>query len=122
MGDPQDLFRGINLAVDKVVDTLGEISRPITSKEEITQVGTISANADAEIGGLLSDAMERVGREGVITVQDGKTLDNVLEVVEGMKFDRGYISPYFITNAKTQTCEMENPLILLVKKKVSNLQ
>jgi len=120
--NPLDLRRGIQLAVDEVVKTLEEISRPIASKEEISQVGTISANADPEIGGLLSDAMERVGREGVITVQDGKTLENVLEVVEGMKFDRGYISPYFITNAKTQTCEMENPLILLVEKKVSNLQ
>ncbi|CAJ1957677.1 unnamed protein product [Cylindrotheca closterium] len=120
--DPQDLFRGINLAVDKVVKTLGEISRPITSKEEITQVGTISSNSDAEIGQLLSDAMERVGKEGVITVQDGKTLENELEVVEGMKFERGFISPYFITDAKTQTCVLENPMILLVEKKVSSLQ
>jgi len=86
------------------------------------QVGTISANADTEIGQLIADAMERVGKEGVITVQDGKTLENELEVVEGMKFDRGYISPYFITDAKTQTTELENPLILLVEKKVSNLQ
>eukprot|EP00980_Cylindrotheca_fusiformis_P010114 scaffold2243_cov122-Cylindrotheca_fusiformis.AAC.30 len=120
--DPQDLFRGINLAVDKVVETLTKISRPITSKEEITQVGTISANADAEIGQLLSDAMERVGKEGVITVQDGKTMENELEVVEGMKFERGFISPYFITDAKTQTCVLENPMILLVEKKVSSLQ
>mmetsp|Transcript_4936 Transcript_4936/g.14085 ORF Transcript_4936/g.14085 Transcript_4936/m.14085 type:complete len:469 (-) Transcript_4936:71-1477(-) len=120
--NPLDLRRGIQLAVNKTVDTLTDISRPITSKEEIGQVGTISANSDTEIGALISDAMERVGKEGVITVQDGKTLDNELEVVEGMKFDRGYISPYFITDAKTQTCEMENPLILLVEKKVSNLQ
>jgi len=120
--NPLDLRRGIQLAVNSVVDTLTDISRPITSKEEITQVGTISANADVEIGTLISDAMERVGKEGVITVQDGKTLENELEVVEGMKFDRGYISPYFITDAKTQTCEMENPLILLVEKKVSSLQ
>lgn len=120
--NPLDLRRGIQLAVNNVVETLEEISRPISSKEEISQVGTISANSDTEIGALLSDAMERVGREGVITVQDGKTLENVLEVVEGMKFDRGYISPYFITNAKTQTCELENPLILLVEKKISNLQ
>eukprot|EP00529_Nitzschia_sp_RCC80_P012015 CAMPEP_0113493054 /NCGR_PEP_ID=MMETSP0014_2-20120614/28394_1 /TAXON_ID=2857 /ORGANISM="Nitzschia sp." /LENGTH=582 /DNA_ID=CAMNT_0000386905 /DNA_START=1006 /DNA_END=2754 /DNA_ORIENTATION=+ /assembly_acc=CAM_ASM_000159 len=120
--NPQDLRRGIQLAVDTVVTTLGDISRPITSKEEIAQVGTISANSDTEIGTLLSDAMERVGKEGVITVQDGKTLENELEVVEGMKFERGYISPYFITDAKTQMCVLEDPLILLVEKKVSNLQ
>ena len=119
---PMDLRRGITLAVNKVVATLEEISRPITSKEEITQVGTISANSDEEIGQLISDAMERVGKEGVITVQDGKTLENELEVVEGMKFERGYISPYFITDAKTQTCILDDPLILLVEKKVSSLQ
>ena len=104
--NPLDLRRGIQLAVNKVVATLEEISRPITSKEEVSQVGTISANADNEIGNLISDAMERVGKEGVITVQDGKTLENELEVVEGMKFDRGFISPYFITDPKTQTCEL----------------
>merc|ERR1712157_591443 len=120
--NPQDLRRGINLAVDSVVETLTDISRPITSKEEIAQVGTISANSDEEIGSLISDAMERVGKEGVITVQDGKTLDDELEVVEGMKFDRGYISPYFITDAKTQTTVLEDPHILLVEKKVSSLQ
>merc|ERR1719183_1302382 len=110
------------MAVDAVLETLESISKPITSKEEVSQVGTISANADVEIGNLISDAMERVGKEGVITVQDGKTLENELEVVEGMKFDRGYISPYFITSAKTQKTEFENPLILLVEKKVSSLQ
>jgi len=120
--NPLDLRRGIALAVDATVQTLQDISRPISTSAEIAQVGTISANSDMEIGQLLSDAMEKVGSEGVITVQDGKTLENVLEVVEGMKFDRGYISPYFVTDAKTQTCEMENPLILLVEKKVSNLQ
>jgi chaperonin GroEL len=120
--NPLDLRRGIELAVHSVVRTLEKISRPITSKEEVSQVGTISANSDEEIGNLISDAMERVGKEGVITVQDGKTLENELEVVEGMKFDRGYISPYFITDPKTQTVELENPLILLVEKKVSNLQ
>jgi chaperonin GroEL len=120
--NPLDLRRGVQLAVNKVVATLEEISRPITSKSEITQVGTISANSDTEIGELISDAMERVGKEGVITVQDGKTLENELEVVEGMKFERGFISPYFITDAKTQTCVLENPMILLVEKKVSSLQ
>jgi chaperonin GroEL len=120
--NPQDLRRGIQLAVDSVVKTLGEISRPISSKEEVSQVGTISANSDSEIGNLIADAMEKVGKEGVITVEDGKTIENELDVVEGMKFDRGYISPYFITDAKTQNCELENPLILLVEKKVSNLQ
>merc|ERR1719330_67537 len=120
--NPLDLRRGIQAAVSNVVETLEEISKPITSKEEIKQVGTISANSDVEIGTLIADAMERVGKEGVITVQDGKTLENELEVVEGMKFDRGYISPYFITNPKTQTVELENPNILLVEKKVSSLQ
>jgi len=120
--NPLDLRRGIQLAVNHVVATLDEISKPISSKEEVMQVGTISANSDTEIGQLIADAMERVGKEGVITVQDGKTLENELEVVEGMKFDRGYISPYFITNPKNQTAELENPLILLVEKKVSSLQ
>mmetsp|Transcript_22816 Transcript_22816/g.53874 ORF Transcript_22816/g.53874 Transcript_22816/m.53874 type:complete len:574 (-) Transcript_22816:171-1892(-) len=120
--NPQDLRRGINMAVDTVVETLTEISRPITSKEEIAQVGTISANTDVEVGNLIADAMERVGKEGVITVQDGKTLDDELEVIEGMKFERGFISPYFITDAKTQKCVLEDPHILLVEKKVSSLQ
>lgn len=120
--NPLDLRRGIQMAVNSVTKTLETISRPITSKEEVSQVGTISANSDVEVGSLISDAMERVGKEGVITVQDGKTLENELEVVEGMKFDRGYISPYFITDAKTQVTELENPYILLVEKKVSSLQ
>jgi len=120
--NPTDLRRGIQLAVNHIVESLESITKPITSKEEIMQVGTISANSDQEVGQLIADAMERVGKEGVITVQDGKTLENELEVVEGMKFDRGYISPYFITNAKTQVAEFENPYILLVEKKVSNLQ
>jgi chaperonin GroEL len=120
--NPLDLRRGIQLAVNSVVKTLEEISRPISSKAEISQVGTISANSDREIGDLIADAMERVGKEGVITVTNGKTLENVLEVVEGMRFERGYISPYFVTDAKTQECILENPSILLVEKKVSSLQ
>lgn len=117
-----DLKRGAQLAVDKVVKVLEEISRPISTKEEIAQVGTISANGEREIGDLLSEAMERVGKEGVITIQDGKTMANELDVIEGMRFDRGYISPYFITDNKTQVCEFEKPLILLMEKKISTLQ
>jgi len=120
--NPMDLKRGAQMAVDKVVKVLEQISRPITTKEEVAQVGTISANGEREIGDLLSEAMERVGKEGVITVQDGKTLNNELDIVEGMKFDRGYISPYFITDNKAQTVEFEKPLILLVDKKISSLQ
>jgi chaperonin GroEL len=120
--NPLDVRRGIQSAVNCVVETLESISRPITSREEVSQVGTISANGDAAIGRLISDAMERVGKEGVITVQDGKTIEDELEVVEGMKFDRGYISPYFISDPKTQVCELENPVILLVEKKVSSIQ
>eukprot|EP00455_Lapot_gusevi_P033519 TRINITY_DN3665_c0_g1_i9.p1 TRINITY_DN3665_c0_g1~~TRINITY_DN3665_c0_g1_i9.p1 ORF type:complete len:562 (+),score=298.06 TRINITY_DN3665_c0_g1_i9:85-1770(+) len=120
--NPMDLRRGINLAVDKVIETLRKGHKDITSKEEITQVATISANGDRYLGELIANAMEKVGREGVITVGDGKTLHDELEVVEGMKFDRGFISPYFITNSKTQKCELENPYVLLYEKKISNLQ
>ncbi|CEG38507.1 chaperonin [Plasmopara halstedii] len=120
--NPTDLRRGIQMAVDHVVDGLQKLSMDVADKEKVAQVATISANSEAEIGNLISDAMERVGKEGVITVQDGKTLYNELEVVEGMKFDRGFISPYFVTDNKTQSCEMENPYILLVEKKVSSLQ
>eukprot|EP00596_Hydrurales_sp_CCMP1899_P000442 CAMPEP_0119042136 /NCGR_PEP_ID=MMETSP1177-20130426/14387_1 /TAXON_ID=2985 /ORGANISM="Ochromonas sp, Strain CCMP1899" /LENGTH=554 /DNA_ID=CAMNT_0007008705 /DNA_START=57 /DNA_END=1718 /DNA_ORIENTATION=- len=119
--NPMDLKRGAQMAVDEVVKNLDAISRPISTKNEVAQVGTISANGEREIGDLLSEAMERVGKEGVITVQDGKTLQNELDVVEGMKFDRGYISPYFITDNKAQICEFEKPLILLVEKRISNL-
>merc|ERR1719159_86552 len=120
--NPMDLRRGINIAVDAVLADLKARTKMISTKEEIKNVATISANSDIEIGQLISDAFEKVGKDGTITVQDGKTLENELDVVEGMKFDRGYISPYFITSAKTQKTEFENPLILLVEKKVSSLQ
>ncbi|TYI66446.1 hypothetical protein E1A91_D09G224400v1 [Gossypium mustelinum] len=116
-----DLRRGITMAVDAVVTNLKSRARMISTSEEIAQVGTISANGEREIGELVAKAMEKVGKEGVITIEDGKTLYNELEVVEGMKLDRGYISPYFITNTKTQKCELDDPLILIHEKKVSSL-
>jgi len=120
--NPMDLKRGAQMAVDKVVSVLRQISQKVTTKDEVAQVGTISANGENEVGQLLSEAMERVGKEGVITIQDGKTQYNEMEVVEGMKFDRGFISPYFITDSKSQTCEFERPAILIVEKKISTIQ
>jgi len=119
--NPMDLRRGMTMAVDKVIAHLKSQSIKITSSEEIAQVGTISANGDREVGDLLARAMEKVGKEGVITVQDGRTLHDELETVEGMKFDRGYISPYFVNDPKTQKVELEDAYILLVEKKVSTL-
>ncbi|GLC33441.1 Mitochondrial chaperonin 60 [Pleodorina starrii] len=119
--NPMDLRRGINLAVDHVVSVLKSRAKMISTTEEIAQVGTISANGEREIGDLIARAMEKVGKEGVITVNDGKTLDNELEVVEGMKFDRGYISPYFVTDQKTMKVELENPLVLICEKRISGL-
>ncbi|KAI6693793.1 hypothetical protein NL676_021503 [Syzygium grande] len=116
-----DLRRGITMAVDAVVTNLKSRARMISTSEEIAQVGTISANGEREIGELIARAMEKVGKEGVITISDGKTLYNELEVVEGMKLDRGYISPYFITNQKNQKCELEDPLILIHEKKISSI-
>ncbi|KAG6722135.1 hypothetical protein I3843_03G148500 [Carya illinoinensis] len=116
-----DLRRGISMAVDAVVTDLKSRARMIKTSEEIAQVGTISANGEREIGRLIANAMEKVGKEGVITISDGKTLFNELEVVEGMKLDRGFISPYFITNQKNQKCELEDPLILIHEKKISNI-
>ncbi|KAH9612148.1 hypothetical protein KSS87_013310 [Heliosperma pusillum] len=116
-----DLRRGMTMAVDAVVNYLKSRARMISTSEEIAQVGTISANGDREIGELIAKAMEKVGKEGVITIQDGKTLYNELEVVEGMKLDRGYISPYFITNQKTQKCELDDPLILIYEKKITSV-
>ena len=120
--NPMDLRRGINIAVLKVVDHLKSISQKISSSEEISQIGTISANGETWIGEKISEAMEKVGKEGVITVEEAKGLDSELDVVEGMQFDRGYLSPYFITNAEKMEVELENPHILLHEKKLSNLQ
>src|SRR5690554_5176638 len=106
--NPMDLKRGAQLAVNRVLEVLTNISRDISTKDEVQQVGTISANGEVEIGQLLAEAMERVGKEGVITIQDGKTMQNELDIVEGMKFDRGYSSAYFVTDNKTQICELEN--------------
>jgi chaperonin GroEL len=117
--NPMDLKRGIDQAVTAAVAELDKISRPCTTGKEIAQVGSISANSDTTIGQLIADAMERVGKDGVITVEDGKGLVDELDVVEGMQFDRGYLSPYFINNADKQIAELENPYILLVDKKVS---
>src|SRR5881409_2126398 len=120
--NPMDLKRGIDLAVEAVVEHLRANSKKVTSNEEIAQVGTISANGDAEIGKFLADAMKKVGNEGVITVEEAKSLETELEVVEGMQFDRGYISPYFITNAEKMRVEMDDPYILICEKKLSGLQ
>lgn len=120
--NPMDVRRGIQAAVDNVLKTLEKASSPITTKDEISQVATISANGDQVVGNLIADAMERVGKEGVITVQDGRTVEDQLEVVEGMKFDRGYLSPYFITNAKSQKVEYENPYIMMFDGKISTVQ
>jgi chaperonin GroEL len=120
--NPMDLKRGIDLAVEAVVADLQKNTKKVTSNQEIAQVGTISANGDAEIGQFLADAMKKVGNEGVITVEEAKSLETELEVVEGMQFDRGYISPYFITNAEKMRVEMEDPYILIYEKKLSGLQ
>jgi chaperonin GroEL len=120
--NPMDLKRGIDLAVHAVVEELKKKSKKVTLSEEIAQVGTISANGDPEIGRMIAEAMEKVGNEGVITVEEAKSLESELEVVEGMQFDRGYLSPYFITNAEKMVAELENPYILINEKKLSNLQ
>jgi len=120
--NPMDLKRGIDLAVEAVVADLQKNTKKVTSNQEIAQVGTISANGDAEIGQFLADAMKKVGNEGVITVEEAKSLETELEVVEGMQFDRGYISPYFITNADKMRVEMDDPYVLIYEKKLSGLQ
>jgi chaperonin GroEL len=120
--NPMDLRRGVDLAVAAVVKDLEGQSKKVTTSEEIAQVGTISANGDKEIGRMLAEAMQKVGNEGVITVEEAKSLETELDVVEGMQFDRGYISPYFITDADKMRCTLEEPYILVFEKKLSNLQ
>ena len=120
--NPMDLKRGIDKAVAAAIEELRKISKPTTTNKEIAQVGAISANSDAEIGDIISEAMDKVGKEGVITVEDGKSLKNELEVVEGMQFDRGYLSPYFINQPEKQAAVLDNPFILLHDKKISNIR
>jgi chaperonin GroEL len=120
--NPIDLKRGINVGVDAVTEMLKTVSKKISTNEEIAQIGTISANGDSSVGEMLSQAFEKVGKEGVITVEEAKSLQTELEVVEGMQFDRGYCSPYFVTNPEKMTCELESPFILLHEKKLSVLQ
>ncbi len=120
--NPMDLKRGIDLAVDAVVADLKKRSKKVSTSEEVAQVGTISANGDTEVGDMIAEAMQKVGNEGVITVEEAKSLATELDVVEGMQFDRGYLSPYFVTNADKMIVELENPFILLHEKKLSGLQ
>jgi chaperonin GroEL len=120
--NPMDLKRGIDKAVTAAVDELKKISKPCSTSKEIAQVGSISANSDANIGDLIAKAMDKVGKEGVITVEEGSGLDNELDVVEGMQFDRGYLSPYFINNQQSMSAELEDPFILLYDKKISNVR
>ncbi|HWA13591.1 MAG TPA: chaperonin GroEL, partial [Burkholderiales bacterium] len=120
--NPMDLKRGIDKAVGTVVEELKKMSRPCSNTREIAQVGALSANSDASIGDTIARAMEKVGKEGVITVEDGKGLENELDVVEGMQFDRGYISPYFMNNPDKQVAVLEDALVLLYDKKISNIR
>lgn len=120
--NPTDIKRGIDKAVLAMVAEIQKISKNVTTNKEIAQVGTISANSDESVGAIIAEAMDKVGKEGVITVEDGKSLENELEVVEGMQFDRGYLSPYFINNAEKQVAVLENPYVLLHDKKISNIR
>jgi chaperonin GroEL len=120
--NPMDLKRGIDMAVKAVIEDVKRRSRPVTTDKEIAQVASISANSETEIGTMIAKAMEKVGKEGVITIEEAKSMESELEVVEGMQFDRGYISPYFVTNSEKMTCEMDEPLILIYDKKISTLQ
>jgi chaperonin GroEL len=120
--NPMDLKRGIDRAVDAVVKEIDKRSKKVSTNDEIAQVGTVSANNDSEIGKMIAEAMQKVGNEGVITVEEAKSLETELDVVEGMQFDRGYVSPYFVTNAEKMVAELEEPYILLHEKKLSSLQ
>jgi chaperonin GroEL len=120
--NPMDLKRGIDKAVSAAVEELAKLSRPCSDHKEIAQVGTISANSDESIGSVIAEAMEKVGKEGVITVEEGSGLENELDVVEGMQFDRGYLSPYFVNNQDTMTADLESPFILIHDKKISNIR
>jgi chaperonin GroEL len=120
--NPMDLKRGIDQAVDTVVKEIEKRSRKVSTNDEIAQVGTVSANNDSEIGKMIAEAMQKVGNEGVITVEEAKSLETELDVVEGMQFDRGYVSPYFVTNAEKMLAELDEPYILLHEKKLSSLQ
>ena len=120
--NPMDIKRGIDKAVESVIDSLKKTSKKVKANEEVAQVGTISANGEKEIGDMISKAMQKVGNEGVITVEEAKGIQTELDVVEGMQFDRGYLSPYFVTNADKMTTELDNPLVLLHEKKLTNLQ
>ncbi len=120
--NPMDVKRGIDKAVEAVVAKLKKMSKPTKDRKEIAQVGTISANSDSTIGNLIAEAMEKVGKDGVITVEEAKSMDTSLEVVEGMQFDRGYLSPYFVTDAERMTCVLDNPLVLINEKKISNMK